>query len=502
MTPDTVQSKQDVLHALNFGARVAEDERDGLADYFVETDLWRKVWSGTVDVVFGPKGSGKSAIYTSLMNRESEMNARNIVLMTAEKPRGNTVFQGLTTSPPTGEVEFIGIWKLYILTLLGTVISERGLSGRDADRVRDALVREQLLPASDATLTTRFRMVWEWISSRAGRIVPTTEVQLDPATQTPVLGFTISLQEPSSQDRARGVVSLDDLLASANEALDSNDVDVWVLFDRLDVAFSDSRILEANGIRALFKAYLDMRELNRIGIKIFLRTDIWDEVTKSGFREASHITRQIRIEWGRVMLLNLVVRRALSINEVRDYYGVTSENVLRDAQAQRTFFNEMVPDKVDVGKNPATFEWILGRVQDGTRRPAPREVIHLLNEARDAQLRMLERGETQPLSLELLSRAALRESLRPVSAVRLEQTLYAEHPTEKPWIQALDGGKTEHTAEALADIWDITTTEASSRAQRLVEIGFLEQRGDNDAPTYWVPFLYRLALNMRQGQAV
>lgn len=502
MTPGTLQNKRDVLYNLDFGARVAEDEQDGLADYFVETDQWRKVLSGTVDVVFGPKGSGKSALYTALMNHKSEMAARNIILMTAEKPRGNTVFQGLTTSPPTGEIEFIGIWKLYILTLLGTVISERNLSGKAADRVRDALVREQLLPSSDATLATRFRMVWEWISSHAGRLVPTTEVQLDPTTQLPAVGFTISLQEPSTQDRSRGVMSLDDLLASANEALDANNLDVWVLFDRLDVAFSDSHILEANGIRALFKAYLDMRELHRIGIKIFLRTDIWDEVTRSGFREASHITRQIRIEWGRATLLNLVVRRALRISEVRDYYDVTSSDVLRDAQAQRTFFNRMVPDKVDVGKNPATFEWILGRVQDATRNPAPREVIHLLNEARDAQFKMLERGDAEPPAHELLSRSALRESLGPVSAVRLEQTLYAEYPKEKPWIQALDGGKTEHTTESLADIWEIVATEASIRAQRLVEIGFLEQRGDNDAPTYWVPFLYRLALHMRQGQAI
>lgn len=200
-------------------------------------------------------------------------------------------------------------------------------------------------------------------------------------------------------------------------------------------------------------------------------------------------------------MLNLVVRRALRIPEVATFYGVSPREVLSDATAQRVFFDSLVPGQIDVGKNPTTFDWILGRVQDGTKKPAPREVIHLLNEARDAQSRMLDRGEPQPPGTELLSRAAFRESLLPVSQARLEQTLYAEYPTEKAWIQALEGEKTEHTIVTLANVWGVKMPEASTRAQRLVEIGFIEQRGDRDAPTYWVPFLYRPGLNLRQGTA-
>jgi hypothetical protein len=414
----------------------------------------------------------------------------------------NTVFQGLVSDPPTGEVEFVGIWKLYILSLLGSVITDYGLQGGYADRVREALVAERLLAKGDAPIAARFRMVWDWIKDAVARAVPEGEVKFDPTTGSPVgLAFKISLQEPSSAERDAGFISLDELLSDANNALADNDLSVWILFDRLDVAFSESRELEANGIRSLFKAYLDMRELEWIGVKIFLRTDIWNEVTKSGFREASHITRQLRIDWGSAALLNLVVRRALRIDAVVEFYAVNPDEVLRDASAQRAFFDALVPEKVDVGKNPLTFEWILGRVQDGTKRPAPREVIHLLNEARDAQLKMLERGEPEPPGREVVSRGAFREALLPVSQVRLEQTLYAEYPVEKPWIQAFEGEKTEHTPESLAEMWGVTPAEASPRAQRLVEIGFLEQRGDRDAPTYWVPFLYRPGLDMRQGAA-
>jgi polynucleotide 5'-kinase involved in rRNA processing len=92
--------KRHVLDSLTFGQRVAEDEREELADYFVETDQWQKVESGQIDVVFGPKGAGKSAIYTSLMNRERQMSDRGIILITAEKPRGNTWLCQPELAPP------------------------------------------------------------------------------------------------------------------------------------------------------------------------------------------------------------------------------------------------------------------------------------------------------------------------------------------------------------------------------------------------------------------
>ena len=161
MDAGDLMDKREVLEQLTFGQRVAEDEREELAEYFVETDQWQRVESGRIDVVFGPKGAGKSAIYTSLMARENEMSDRGIILISAEKPRGSTVFQSLVAEPPTAELEFVGIWKTYILSLLGSVIVDYGLVGDAADRVKTALVAEQLLAKGDAPIAARFRMVWD-----------------------------------------------------------------------------------------------------------------------------------------------------------------------------------------------------------------------------------------------------------------------------------------------------------------------------------------------------
>lgn len=42
---------------------------------------------------------------------------------------------------------------------------------------------------------------------------------------------------------------------------------------------------------------------------------------------------------------------------------------------------------------------------------------------------------------------------------------------------------------------------ALETAEQLVEVGFFERRGSKDRPVFWVPFLYRDALDMIQGPA-
>ena len=50
----------------------------------------------------------------------------------------------------------------------------------------------------------------------------------------------------------KGYMSVDRLLQLANSALGSVKLNVWVLMDRLDVAFAETHELERNALRALF----------------------------------------------------------------------------------------------------------------------------------------------------------------------------------------------------------------------------------------------------------
>ena len=162
----------------------------------------------------------------------------------------------------------------------------------------------------------------------------------------------------------------------------------------------------------------------------------------------------------------------------------------------------MFPRQVDVGPNkPHSFDWMLTRTSDGTRNNVPRELIHLLNEMRSVQVKKMELGEVAPDNELLFTRGAFKEALPEVSRHRLQQTLLAEYPKQKPLIDALRKAKTEHTPDSLAAIWHVSSQEARLRAEMLREIGLFELRGNSNAPRYWVPFLYRDALDLVQGSA-
>ena len=108
--------------------------------------------------------------------------------------------------------------------------------------------------------------------------------------------------------------------------------------------------------------------------------------------------------------------------------------------------------QVDAGeKKLTTLDWFLNRTADGSGKTAPRELIHLLSAARDHQLKSLE--------------------------------------------------KTQQSPSTLASIWGLSESEALSKAEQLTEIGFFQKRGSKEEPLFWVPFLYRGALNLVQGQA-
>jgi hypothetical protein len=75
--------------------------------------------------------------------------------------------------------------------------------------------------------------------------------------------------------------------------------------------------------------------------------------------------------------------------------------------------------------------------------------------------------------------------------------LLAEAGEYAALIERFRGGKTEHNVESLATALGVNADEATGAAKILLELGFLEQVGEN----LKVPMLYRDGLGMTQGKA-
>ena len=201
-------------------------------------------------------------------------------------------------------------------------------------------------------------------------------------------------------------------------------------------------------------------------------------------------------------LLNLIMRRVLSNNVILDEFGLDKVSVLQSAEKQSDLFLRLFPRQVEPGKAKSlTLKWMITRCADGTRNAAPRELIHLLNCLREQESRRLELAGPAPPGDQLFDRSVFKLALPTVSSARLNQYLYAEYSAQRPFVEKLERQKTEQTASSLGSLWGTGESEAIIKARELVELGFFEERGTRQEPTFWVPFLYRDALHMVQGKA-
>ena len=493
-------TKLELLKSIEFGESVAELEADNLSKYFIETHHWQQINDDEVDIVYGTKGSGKSAIYSLIDQHEPAFFDKNIILKFAEKPRGTTIFSDLQTSPPASEQSFIYLWKLYLLSLIGEHFQDFGVQTADGRDVIKALTGSGFILEKNPLkvfLGVASNYIKKYFNPTS--MEPSLSIGEGSGMVTGV-GVKITFNEPSFDLAKTGAQSIDTLLHKANKELEKSGFSLWFLLDRLDVAFADNRTLEENALRALFKAYLDLADYDFIQLKIFLRSDIWQSITKDGFREATHIRRSTTIEWDRAGLLNLIVLRLVTNDSIREVYGVTEEALKMSQYEQQAFFYRVFPRQVDTGRNPDTLEWLISRVQDSMTISAPRDIINLINYALSKQIKIMELGGEAPDGELLFTRKALKDALSETSKEKVEKYLFAEHPSLRVYLEKLKGKKTTQTNATLSELWNMTENEAAQVADQIFRAGVWRIEGESPLK-YWTKFIFRDGLGMIQGQA-
>jgi hypothetical protein len=108
--------KRESLRRLSFGNQVAEEEREALKGYFVRTQAWERINNGEIDIIYGPKGAGKSALYFLIQESLNEFFDRRVLLIAAENPQGAPAFRDLETDPPTSERVYRDLEALLFIT--------------------------------------------------------------------------------------------------------------------------------------------------------------------------------------------------------------------------------------------------------------------------------------------------------------------------------------------------------------------------------------------------
>jgi hypothetical protein len=162
-------------------------------------------------------------------------------------------------------------------------------------------------------------------------------------------------------------------------------------------------------------------------------------------------------------------------------------------------WSQLFPAQVDTGKRkPAAWTWMMRRIRDGNDVRPPRNLIDLIREIRDLQMRRDEQtGREFALGVPLMTSESIKRGLSRLSDNRVQDTLLAEAGTSAKWIEAFRGGKAEHNVQSIGVVLKLQGDDLTDAIKSLLELGFVERIGE----TYKIPSLYRDGLEITQGKA-
>lgn len=484
--------KQKVLESLDIGNGVAERERESLKDFFYESNEWKRLKNGSIDLVFGAKGSGKSALFFNLLENEYELEQEGKLLISSENIAGGSVFEAVRRSPPKHEDDYEAIWKLYLLVLIVDRCGKDGLNVGEIKIVEDLLVQEGIYHKGK-TISSFFANVTDYVKSRLNFDTFEGEFEFNETTGLPnKIKGKMTFSEPPERARKAGYVSINDALFACNKFLIDAGKEVWILIDRLDIIFSRDRKAESLAIRALFRVYSDLYTTSAIRLKIFLRDDIWRAITKEeGFREASHLVNAVSIQWDKQSLASLLIQRLIVSENFRSYYSVDRSLLIQTIKKKMDLINKLFPREMTLfgeGRERA-FNWLIIYTRDGQGTNTPRDLVELLNFAIQHEIERLNRGENPYKSRYLLfNHEALSAAGGKLSKLKVEQTLFAEHPELRAYIEAFfESIPRNFEMDKLEALWGVDTITAKAIAAKLTDIGFLKQTGRYK---YLIPVLF------------
>ena len=476
------EKKEKVLEELDFGGFVAELEED-LPSIFVPTRrIENEIFiSPPPDLILGPKGSGKSAIF-KLFSDHEEYVRNNYISMFSECDNEVIIGSGtgqedelkkglVRLNSDIDDFDPEEYWRIYFVLKIAYLLKENGYT---PDGSISELLRE-IGESDDMRLATIMRKVYKTVVGR----------RLPEKIETPAGPFSIVLKDKDTEG----------LLAEESKYLKDNNISVWIFIDRIDQIKGDREEMKES-IEGLFEAQIFLQTYEGIEPKIFARSDIWEFLTIVN----QDYLRKTRLSWSERELITLVNKRMLENETVRKYIDEhTGKNLdltniaTYKKQTQKTIFNTIFVKKIVPGQTGGTTsQWMISRVTNGKGDVYPRELINLCKEAKMIQLRK----NTSP-DQGIIGRKSLKDALSEVSRNHVEDVL-KEYEKFNPHYDELIGGETRYSRSELKDMFAELTPSGDKAIKQLYYIGLLkpEEHGRYTADEFSIPWIYRDGLDI------
>lgn len=481
--------KSDVLRGIHLGNNVAELD-EGLENYFINTESTNEFLTDRYDIIKGVKGAGKSALLIASSTKQQQFSElSDVILVSATSHHGDPAFKRAFSdvNVPVNEERLKESWLVYLINILWPKLQEQ--FPNDCENLEQKLRQNKLVIDSPS--------LWRRALFSLKRALRKTELRgevIDPNGYT--YAGQVVLGSDSEIESELQYVDYNSIFEDINLILSKNNMKLWILLDRLDEAFDKN--VESVALRSLLLAFKEVMHYRRVKIKIFIRNDIYDLVTKKDeFNALSHIHAKANrtLKWSDDKLLHLLVERFMTNNIFKDYLiskDILEEDIRRDPQL---FLQVVFPPQVNVGqRKPTTFRWIIGRITDGQNNMTPRDLISFIENARSIQIEKWQTKGNEELATYLIGPEALTEAWNIVSDDKIQTQLYAEYKDLRDHLEKFRKSRSEHNADSLGELlgndWKAILAE-------LEFVGFIQKRGN----TWKIPLLYRPGLEIIQGKA-
>ena len=296
-------SKKELLELLQFG-NVDSESEENLDDKFIKTRDFNDFLDPKKALILGAKGSGKSALFQMFSKYENkarelahlEKNKVLIVTGTGFNDVKELQTDDFNKLLKQEEASFDSIWELYIATKIAIKLGKAGYY--TGENLIEFYKQAGLI--EDFRILSILRQLW-------GMVIG-----------TPIQGIDIEVKGVKIKIGGKYSIDTQDMLSEINETLNMEDMDCWILFDKIDELFSNDYQKRKLCIESLFRTYLKfVNRFPRIKFKIFLRNDIWSTLE---FVNKSHLSDKIiELSWDENSLLEMLMKRVLNNDKILGY---------------------------------------------------------------------------------------------------------------------------------------------------------------------------------------
>lgn len=480
-----------LLDDIDLGHDAAENDRV-LDKAFVKTEAFFRLIHDDVDLITGLKGTGKSALYRMLTEHSHQFEQlQSVRVVKAGSPMGSPVFLSLFTEQAT-ELRLRSVWTAYFASLVANEVVDQHSS--------TPTVRHRVAEIAEVLALLGLREADKKPKSLLQRILEAKSFEPNVTTDGTLLtfGLKFDVADPVGPE-SRVTIEFADLLAllkSCDEVLHRVGESIWVAVDRVDECFTRDSEVERRALRALLRTMLDITsELGldrRVGLKVFLRTDLLRRMSSDvAFTNSTHL-RMIELQWNDRDIQDIVVTRVLRSQKFEEVWPQPRAQPLRAS----VIWGHLVPERFASGHKESLHE-ICAWTADGHRGYNPRNALTLLRFALQRKREDLRGsvGDTQvDPTVPLLDEPVLASALGKLSRKRLTDTVLNEFPGLEYLVAALERKPASYESrDALLSSLGLAEQPRAVQdgaIDLLVLSGVLGRNGQQ----FIVPRLYRAAL--------